>query len=248
MYNPFTLENKTILITGASSGIGRATAIECSRLGANVILTARNEKRLQETLDLMEGDNNRYIVCDLSNSENVYLLTEQLGQIDGFVSNAGVDMICPVSFMKDEDIKHIFQVNTFSPMLLLKELSKKKKLRKNGSVVFTSSVAGVGTAAVGNAIYTASKGAISTFLKVAALEMASRQIRVNCVCPGMTETPLIHDENVQDEELRSDMERYPLGRYGKPRDIALAIIFFLSDASKWVTGTNFVIDGGLTTK
>lgn len=246
MYNPYSLEGKTILITGASSGIGRAVAIECSKLGANVIVTARNEHRLQETLNQMEGDGHNYIVCDLSLSENVASLVSQLPQIDGFISNAGINTMLPISFMNDADVKNIFQVNTVSPMLLLKELVKKKKLKKSSSVVYTSSMAGVGAAAVGNGVYTASKGAISSFIKVAALELAPRRIRVNAVCPGMTETSMIYDDSLNKEQLEKDMERYPLGRYGDPKDIAWAMIFLLSDASAWITGINLVIDGGLT--
>lgn len=246
MYNPYSLEGKTILITGASSGIGQAVAIECSKLGATVILTARNEKRLQETVNQMEGEGHNYIVCDLSQSENIQNLVSQLPQIDGFISNAGINMIVPISFINETDTMNIFQVNIISPMLLLKELVKKKKLKKSSSVVFTSSMAGVGAAAVGNGVYTASKGAISSFIKVAALELSPRRIRVNAVCPGMTDTSMIYDDNLNKEQLEKDMERYPLGRYGDPKDIAWAMIFLLSDASTWITGINLVIDGGLT--
>lgn len=246
MYNPYSLEGKIILITGASSGIGRAVAIECSKLGASVIITARNERRLQETLNQMEGDCHKFVVCDLSLSENIASLVSQLPQIDGFISNAGINTMLPISFMNDTDVKNIFQVNTVSPMLLLKELIKKKKLKKSSSVVYTSSMAGVGAAAVGNGVYTASKGAISSFIKVAALELAPRRIRVNAVCPGMTETSMIYDDSLNKEQLAKDMERYPLGRYGDPKDIAWAMIFLLSDASAWITGINLVIDGGLT--
>lgn len=246
MYNPYSLVGKTILITGASSGIGRSVAVECSKLGAKVIITARNEQRLQETLSQMEGDGHNYIACDLSESENVATLVSQLPQIDGFISNAGINTMLPISFINDAEIKKILQVNTVSPMLLLKEIVKKKKLKKNSSIVFTSSMAGVGAAAVGNGIYTASKGAISSFIKVAALELAPRKIRVNAVCPGMTETSMIYDDSLNKEQLEKDMERYPLGRYGDPKDIAWAMIFLLSDASAWITGINLVIDGGLT--
>ena len=245
-YNPYSLEGKIILITGASSGIGRAASIECSKLGATVIITARNEKRLQETLSLMEGEGHRYFVCDLAKTDNISVLVSQLPQIDGFISNAGINVMLPISFMNDDDVKSIFQVNTVSPMLLLKELVKKKKINKYASVVYTSSMAGIGAAAVGNGIYTASKGAISSFIKVAALELAPRKIRVNAVCPGMTETSMIYDDSLNNEQLQKDMERYPLGRYGDPKDIAWAMIYLLSDASAWITGINLVIDGGLT--
>ena len=245
-YNPFSLEGKTILVTGASSGIGQAAAIECSKLGAKVIITARNEKRLQETLNQLAGDGHTMIIADLSTPENVEEIVKQIPEIQGFVSNAGINKMLPLSFIKEKDILDTFQVNTISPMLLLKEIVKRKKLQKNSSVVFTSSMAGVGAAASGNSIYTASKGAISTFIKCAALELSSKNIRVNAVCPGMIMTPMIYDESLEKEQLDEDMKRYPLGRYGNPKDIALAMVYLLSDASSWVTGTNMIIDGGLT--
>lgn len=245
-YNPFSLEGKTILVTGASSGIGQAAAIECSKLGAKVIITARNEKRLQETLNQLAGDGHTMIIGDLSTPENVEEIVKQIPEIQGLVSNAGINKMLPLSFIKEKDILDTFQVNTISPMLLLKEIVKRKKLQKNSSVVFTSSMAGVGAAASGNSIYTASKGAISTFIKCAALELSSKNIRVNAVCPGMIMTPMIYDESLEKEQLDEDMKRYPLGRYGNPKDIALAMVYLLSDASSWVTGTNLIIDGGLT--
>lgn len=246
MYNPYSLEGKIILITGASSGIGRAVAVECSKLGAKVIITARNNERLKETYRMLEGDGHLLFTCDLSKPDAIVQLVSEIPIINGMVCNAGTNKMIPISFMKYENIQEILNVNTVAPMLLLKEVCKKKKLSKGASVVFTSSMAGVGAAATGNGVYTASKGAISSFLKVAALELAPRKVRVNAVCPGMTRTPMIYDDNVQDEELKKDMERYPLGRYGEPQDIAWAMIYLLSDASTWVTGTNLVIDGGLT--
>lgn len=246
MYNPYSLEGKRVLITGASSGIGRAAAIECSKLGAKVIITARNVERLKDTYDQLEGSGHLIYECELSNTDSIVKLVSGIPVLDGMVCNAGTNKMIPISFMKYEDVQGIFNVNTIAPMLLLKEVCKKKKINKGSSIVFTSSMAGVGAAATGNGVYTASKGAISSFIKVAALELAPRKIRVNAVCPGMTRTPMIYDDNVQDEELKKDMERYPLGRYGEPQDIAWAMIYLLSDASAWVTGTNLVIDGGLT--
>ncbi len=246
MYNPYSLEGKTILITGASSGIGRAAAIECSKMGARVTITARNEQRLKETFSQMQGDSHEMIIADLSDVLQIQNLVAQMPLLDGIISNAGTNVMAPIQFIKEDNLTSVFQVNVFSPMLLLKELVKKKRINKGGSVVFTSSMAGVGAAATANGVYTASKGAISNFIKVAALELAQRKIRVNAVCPGMTETPMIYDDSVQEEELKKDMERYPLGRYGQPQDIAWAMIYLLSDASSWVTGTNLVIDGGLT--
>lgn len=245
MYNPYSLEGKTILVTGASSGIGRATAIECSKMGATVVIVGRNVDRLKETMSAMVGEGHSYIVSDMSISENLNAIVDQSPQLDGLVNNAGMGNMSPISFIKEDVLNDVFKINTFAPILLLKLLTKKKKIKKNGSVVFTSSVAGLGAASTGNGIYTASKGALSAFIKVAALELATKGIRVNAVCPGMTKTPLIENESVQEEELQKDMERYPLKRYADPKEIAWGIIYLLSDASSFVTGDNLVIDGGL---
>lgn len=247
-YNPFSLEGKTILVTGASSGIGRATAVECSKLGANVIISARDEKRLEETREMMANGNHQIFPLDLSCNDNLEDFVTGLPKLDGVVLNAGFTSIAPLSFIKEENLKAIFQVNTIAPILLMKNLIKKKKINKDSSIVFTSSLAGLGCTTVGNAMYTASKGAISSFVKCAALELAPKKIRVNAVCPGMVDTGILSKGLVSEEQLKLDSANYPLGRYGRPEEIAYAIIYLLSDASSWSTGTNLVIDGGLTTK
>lgn len=247
MYNPYSLEGKTILVTGASSGIGRATAIECSKLGAKVIITARNEERLNETLLMLEGEGHQIIVCDLSDSNAILNMVGELPIVDGVVNNAGVNKLQPLNFIKEDDFQNIMNVNTIAPIMMVKHLLKKKKINKGASIVFTSSISALGSTAVGEAMYVASKGAISAFVKEAAQELAKKQMRINTVCPGIVKTAMSdsYDLNEGDNE---DLKNYPLGRYGEPRDIALAIIYLLSDASSWVTGTNLVIDGGLTTK
>lgn len=245
MYNPYSLEGKTILVTGASSGIGRATAIECSKMGAKVVITSRNEERLKKTLDSLEGDGHQMICFDLSESDKLDEFVTQLPSLQGLVSNAGTNKMAPVNFIKEDDLNDVLKVNTLSPILLLRLLLKKKKLEKSSSVVFTSSLSGIGTVGTGNGSYAASKGALSMFMKVAALELAAKQIRVNAVCPGMVKTQMIQDGEVT-EQLEKGLSDYPLGRYGEPNDIAYAIIYLLSSASSWVTGTNMVIDGGLT--
>lgn len=245
MYNPYSLEGKTILVTGASSGIGRATAIECSKMGAKVVITARNEERLRNTLEALEGDDHQMILCDLTNEDDLNALVEAALELDGIVFNAGINKLVPIRQLKEVDLTNIFAVNTFSPIMLLQKLTKKKKIVNDASVVFTSSISGIGAAAVGESMYIASKGAISSFVKAAALEFAKKGIRVNAVCPGMVKTDMsdAYDLNEGDNE---DMKNYPLGRYATPEDIAWAIIYLLSNASNWVTGTNMVIDGGLT--
>ena len=247
MYNPYSLEGKTVRVTGASSGIGRATAIECSKLGAKVVITARHEERLKETLSALEGDGHQLILCEMTSDDDLTNLVETVPVLDGLVCNAGINKLVPIRQLKAEDLNHIFEVNTFSSIILLQKLMKKKKLAEDASVVYTSSISGIGAAAVGESMYIASKGALSAFVKAAALECSKKGIRVNAVCPGMVKTEMsdAYDLNEGDNE---DLKNYPLGRYANPVDIAWAIIYLLSNASSWVTETNLVIDGGLTTR
>lgn len=249
MYNPFSLSNKTILITGASSGIGAETAVECSKMGANVIITGRNVERLNETfsrLDMTFGQIHRQITADLSNMDEISILVEQIDKLDGLVNNAGVNRVKPVSFLKQDDLDYVFQTNLFSQVCLVQQLLKKKKLQKRASIVFTSSVSTFFNAP-GRSLYASSKSALTSFMRSCAVELADKNIRANAIHPGMVETKMIL-ENLTDEERQKDMDDYPLKRYGKPEEIAWAIIYFLSDASAWVTGTSLVIDGGFMLK
>ena len=247
-YNPYSLRGKVVLVTGASSGIGRATAIECSRLGATVVITARNENRLRETFDMLSGDSNQMILCDLADDEAINKLVEEVPHLDGLVNNAGYQEYLPVPFIKKDKLEAIMSVNTIAPIALLQKLLRAKKITKGASIVFTSSLAGLGVNAPGNSMYAATKGAISAFVTGAAIDLASKKIRVNAVCPGMVNTAILDDGTVGEEELKADAANYPLGRYGEPEDIAYAIIYLLSDASSWVTATNLVIDGGVSAR
>ena len=248
MYNPFSLEGKTILVTGASSGIGRATAIECSKLGAQVVITARNEQRLKETFDELEGDNHQMVICDLADESAIDQMVELIPHIDGLVNNAGYQEYLPVPFIKKEKLEAIMSVNTIAPIVLLQKFLRDKKNKKGASVVFTSSLAGIGFNAPGNSMYAATKGAISAFVKASAVDLAPKKVRVNAVCPGMVNTSILDLGTIDEEELKDDVANYPLGRYGEPEDIAYAIIYLLSDASSWVTGSNLIIDGGVSIK
>lgn len=244
-YNPFSLVGKTILITGASSGIGRATAIECSKLGAKCIITGRNEERLNETLAQMVGDGHISVVADISTQEGIDALVEQSPSVDGLVNNAGITKEKPIKFYKQEDLECIFQTNAFAPMLIVKSLLKKKKINEGGSIVFVSSVAAF-FSTLGNGIYGSSKAALMAYMHYCARELGVKNIRANSIHPGMVETPLIRGGAISEADLEKDMARYPLGRYGKPEEIAHAIIYLLSDGSAWVTGTSLTIDGGIS--
>jgi len=246
MYNPYSLVGKTILITGASSGIGKATAIECSKMGAKVVVTGRNEERLNQTLSQLEGLGHLAIIADLASEEGVTTLVDQCPQLDGLVNNAGSTIMVPTQFITRDKLLQVLEVNTISPILLTQRLLKNKKLGKGASVVFTDSISGVNIASPGNVLYSTSKAAISGFVKNAALDLSVKNIRVNAVCPGMIDTHILDNGSVTSEDVEADMKKYPLKRYGRPEEVAYAIIFFLSDASGFTTGASLVIDGGFT--
>lgn len=242
-YNPFTLEGKTILVTGASSGIGQATAIECSKMGAKIVITGRNEERLQDTFDKLEGEGHIQIIADLNNETDIEKIASGCPPLNGLVNNAGRGLSKPVNFIKMEDLQSVYQTNIFGVILLTKMLLKKKKILKGSSIVFTSSISSYLTAA-GLAIYASSKAALCAYMRTCSIELGSKKIRCNAVLPGMVETKLINRGTYTDEDKQNDVMLYPLGRYGQPSDIAFGIVYLLSDASSWTTGTELVIDGG----
>lgn len=247
--NQFSLEGKTILITGSTSGIGRTTAVECSKLGAKVIVTGRSEERAQETLSMLEGNGHSIIIADLSTDEGIEKVVSEVPVLDGCVNNAGFNVVQLVSFIKRENIDEIFKVNTQAPIYLVHRLVKTKKLAKGASVVFTSSISARGISSPGNSLYSATKAAVSAFARNAAVDLAPKKIRLNSVAPGMIETPLKSNKSqITEEQWQADLKNYPLGRYGQPEDVANAIIFLLSDASSWITGSEIVVDGGRSLK
>ena len=246
-YNPFSLEGKTVLITGASSGIGKATALECARMGARLIITGRNETRLNEVFNSLEGKGHIQIIADLTNEDDILRIAREIPTINGLVNNAGYNIMSVIQFIKKEDLSRILNVNLEAPIMLTHHLIKQKKIARGSSIVFTSSITARGRNSVGNSMYSATKGGLSSFMKNAALELATKQIRCNAVLPGMVETPLKEERtNITDEQWEINKQLYPLKRFGKPEDIAYGIIYLLSDASAWVTGTELVIDGGMT--
>lgn len=242
MNNPFSLAGKTILITGASAGIGRGIAVVCAGMGAQVILSARNAVRLQETLSSLEGEGHSYIAADLTDTEQRAILVEQLPTLDGVVHCAGVGSRVPCKMVTQEDIDHVFHPNTEAPILLQSELLAKKKLQKQSSVVFIASAAAT-MPSMGNAVYSASKAAIIAYAKCLALELAPRKIRVNCISPTMVWTDLALVGATAEQLLESE-KLYPLKRYGQPEDIAHLVVYMLSDACTWMTGSNVEITGG----
>ena len=247
MNNPFSLFGKTILVTGASSGIGKAIAIECSKGGASVIITGRDENKLKATYNELHGNSNKFTAADLQSIEEIDKLIQSVeSPIDGLVNCAGINNPVPFQFLNKTSLDEIFNINYFAPTLLSQKLVKTKKIAKGASIVFISSVSGVYCSAVASSMYSSTKGAINGLIKGMALDLASKSIRVNSVNPGVVETNIFDKTSITEEQLKEDLKKYPLKRFGKPEDIAYAVIYLLSDASGWVTGTNIVIDGGYT--
>ena len=244
MDSPFIVEGKSIFVTGAASGIGRATALLCAKMGAMVTITDLNEDQLKATFENLEGDGHQMIVANLTNNDDLQRLIDALPKLDGVVCNAGIIKTILAQFAEKPDIERIFSINTIAPIYLTKLLLENKKVKKEASIVYTSSMGGVYNGAIGNGLYGASKAALVGFVKSLALEVAPRGIRVNTVNPGITETNIYNNSSITPEQLELEKAHYPLKRFGKPEEIANAIVFLLSDASKWMTGSSLLIDGG----
>ena len=242
-FNPFSLKGKTILITGASSGIGRGIAIACSKMGASVIVNGRNEERLNETLLQMSGENNQTTVADLSDLGKVSSMVAALPKLDGIVHCAGIGQRVLCKQLQESDLDNMMDVNFKATVMLQTELLKQKKINKAASIVFIASIAAE-SPTIGNAMYCASKGAITSYSNCLSIELAPRLVRVNCISPAMVWTDLIFKGGITEDELKEDEKRYPLKRYGTPEDIAYLSIYLLSDASSWMTGSNIKLTGG----
>ena len=224
---PFSLKDKTVLVVGASSGIGRAIAIASSKMGAQLVLSSRNVDLLNETKSFLEPDVSHEVMpVDLSKQEEIDLLVDQLPLLDGIVLSAGINKRCPIAFTKQNDLEDILTANFIGSVWLLKRILSKRKLAKGASIVIISSIA-VTNSSVGDAIYSASKGALNSFSKVLALEVASKKIRVNTIRPGMVNTKLKESGPLTDEDYKKDMSNYPLKRYGEPDDISLCSCFLI---------------------
>ena len=243
-YNPFTLKGKTILVTGASSGIGRSIAVECSKMGAKVCITARNDERLKQTLSMMKGDGHKAFIADLTDEDAILAMVDDMPPLNGVVHNAGIGDRTLCKTVKNGDIETVMAANFSGPVLLQRQLMKKKRMERESSIVFIASRAPFAPA-IGNALYSASKGAILGYAKVLALEVSPQKIRVNSILPAMVWTGLVARDaeitggNYADAELT-----YPLKRYGRPEDIAYLAVYMLSDASCWMTGSCVDITGG----
>ena len=246
MNSLFYLSGKTVLVTGAASGIGRCVAVEASKLGAELILVDLNEAGLQETLSLMSGGMHYSFKCDLTSAEERDELISKINKLDGIVNCAGVGFTLPFKFCTEKELGRIMNINFFGPVYLVQSLDKKGKINKKASIVYMASIDGTVTGHIGNSCYAASKGAVMGSVRTQALEFASRGIRVNCVSPARVNTPLIKRDNISEEQVEANKKEYPMKRYADPIEIAGYIIYLLSDVSTYTTGSNLVIDGGFT--
>lgn len=241
--SPFTLEGHTILITGASSGIGRACAVMAAQMGAKLILTGRDENRLQETLSMLDGDQHAARVFDLTDTFAVAEWVKSMGNIDGLVYAAGLAQVAPFRMVSEQHIQSQMDINFKLPMQLTQALLKAKKINAKASLVYVAAVADR-TAPVGSAYYAASKAALITAVRSLALEVAKQRMRANCISPGYVNTPMF--EKMKATASVGDLVKLaPLGLI-EPAEVASSAIYLLSEASRWVTRSNLVIDSGLT--
>lgn len=243
MTNPFSLQGKTLLITGASSGIGRQTAITASQLGAQIVLTGRNQAALESTQASLSGTGHQSIPADLTQATDRQKLVAACPPLQGVVHSAGITSHMPVKFLRPEDLQQLLDINFQVPVLLNALLLQKKRISRPAAVVFVSSIAAQ-YPYFGGALYSGSKAALEAYSKTLSMEWAAKGIRSNCVAPSFIKTPMIEQtaETVSQASLDRFEKIHPLG-FGEPEDVAHSIVFLLSDAAKWITGTTLKLGG-----
>lgn len=243
--DPFSLAGKRILVTGASSGIGKQIALTCAQMGAQLVVTGRNSDRLQATAEALAGDGHLAVVADLTQAEDIDRLVEQAGVLDGVTHAAGISKLVPFRLISQRHLDAMFAANTYAPMLLTKGLLAKKRIAPQGSILFIAALSSH-SGALATSAYAATKSALLGAMRSLALEVAKQGIRANCISPGYVRTPML-DGLGQDGGNMSDLFALtPLGM-GEPEDVANTAVFYLSDASRWITRNYFILDGGLST-
>ncbi|WP_159950360.1 SDR family NAD(P)-dependent oxidoreductase [Polaribacter septentrionalilitoris] len=246
--SPFSLFGKKILVTGASSGIGKQIAVSIVNQGGYVYITGRNIKNLNLLKNQLGNNNCKVFAVDLTEFEAMIKMVKEIDYIDGLVHSAGLISMSPYKFIKEEAISRIFSINYEAPLKLTTNLLKLKKIKNSSSIVFISSINGSCIGAKGFTLYSSSKGAISGLVKSLSVDLAKSKIRVNEIAPGMIVTEGVKsiEDSVSKASINEDMKKYPLGGYGVPEDVANGCVYLLSNASSWVTGIKLVIDGGFT--
>lgn len=249
MINPIDLSGKNILVTGASSGIGKGIAIYLSKVGANIIMAARNEEKLKETYNELEPGNHSYYLIDLNNLDEIEGMIDNIcsdgRKLNGIVHSAGISSTIPIQYIKLDNLKSIMSINFYSFIELVKHFSKRKYNDNGGSIVAISSISSK-VGARGLAAYCASKGALDSSIRPIALELAAKNIRINSIAPGMIKSQIYDGliELVNNNDFETDLKKRQIMGLGKPEDVASAAAFLLSDASKFITGTSIIVDGG----
>lgn len=246
MSDLWSLSSKSVLVTGASSGIGREVSLSLAGGGARLFCTGRSEEELKNTISLMDNPaDHRTLPADLSLAEDLKRLADEVEPLDGLVLNAGAVKLMPAKFVKEDQADWLFDVNIKSSIFLIKNLLRAKKLKDGASIVFVSSIASL-KPTKGNSVYSATKGAINSYAKSLALELAPKKIRVNSILPGFIQTQMTLGGDLNLGGLGKHLENYPLGRFGQPADVAAMVYFLLSDQAAWVTGGEFKVDGGFS--
>lgn len=252
-FDPFSLSGKTVVVSGASSGIGKQCAIDCSKMGAKVVLLARNEKRLKETQEQMTGDGHLSFCLDLTDfslvEKTVGQIVVEVGPIDGIINCAGISTTRSLKLTDAQMMDDFFHTNVYSAIALSKFFCKRGNINKTGaSIVFLSSVMGV-VGEKGKSLYSMTKGALLSTARSLACEYAERKIRFNCISPGVVITPINQNlPHISNPTQRNELESKHLLGFGETTDVSNACIFLLSDASRWITGQNLIVDGGYTVR
>ncbi|MPT05101.1 MAG: SDR family oxidoreductase [Delftia sp.] len=249
-FNPFSLENRRILVTGSTSGLGKAIALACAKMGAIVICTGRDAERLAQTLGELEAISrspHQGVQADLTQISGRDDLVAAVGKVElhGVVHSAGILRMSPVRMMTEQHLREVQSINVDAPLLLTQALLKRNLVAAGGSIAFIASIsAHIGVHGV--TAYAGTKGALLAMTRCLAIEVAKRRIRANCISPALVETPMLRENAApMIGSMEQELSKYPLG-LGKPEDVANATIFLLSDASRWITGTTLIMDGGLT--
>ena len=242
--DPFSLDGKRVLVTGASSGIGRQIAIACAQMGAQLVVTGRNAERLKDTAAALPGEGHIALAADLSQQAGIDSVVDQAGVLNGVAHAAGISKLVPFRLISASHLHEIFDANTHAPLLLTRGLLAKKRIANNGSILFISALASH-SGAMATGAYAASKSALLGAMRTLAIETARQGIRANCIAPGYVRTPMLEGLGQGGAQMDDLIAKTPLG-IGEPEDIAYATVFYLSDASQRMTRNYTIVDGGLS--
>lgn len=252
MFDRHCLEGRTVLVTGASSGLGRATAAALAECGARVILTGRDAGKLEESRTPLVGTGHVSVASDFGDADGVADLIKSIaaehGQFDGIFHSAGTYMAMPARMTKQRHIDNMFTASVWGAFGVARAAAQKNVMRDGGSMVFMSSVAAE-RGHVGTTAYAGAKATILGMIPVLAIEMAPRRVRANAIIAATIETEMHFNTiaNLPNELVQDGLSRHLLG-FGSPRDIANAVIYLMSDAGRWITGTALTVDGGYMAK